>query len=96
MPEILARKARYGLQVDEREPFSNFRRQNEAATLLFSDDEVRRRARIVELYPFFCGDPPREFCEVAEGQHPYFFDDSHLTHFGAKRLAPILAQAFSP
>ena len=94
VPDILARKARYGLQVDERADLQQFQFENRTAFRLFADPRLRQYAEAVDLYPFFCSGETDGRCKVADGPRPYFFDDSHLSLFGATALSPILRQAF--
>ncbi|HEY1944317.1 MAG TPA: acyltransferase family protein [Roseiarcus sp.] len=94
VPDILARKAWYGLKVDERADFKQFLAENSAAFGLFADPALRQHAAVIDLYPFFCDGESDGRCRVAEGPRPYFFDDSHLSRFGATALSPILEQAF--
>ena len=94
VPDILARKAWYGLVVDERADFAQFQLENRTATRLFADPEVRRYAGVIDLAPFFCDGESDGRCKVADGSHPYFFDEGHLSLFGATALSPILEQAF--
>ena len=91
VPDILLRKALYGLSVDERPEFQQFLHDNRTAFRLFSDPELRRRAAVIDLYPAFC-DAKR--CQMGEGSHPYFIDKDHLSKLGALRLAPRLDDAF--
>ena len=94
VPDILARKAWYGLKVDERADFKQFLAENGAAFGLFADPALRQHATVIDLYPFFCDGETDGRCRVAAGPRPYFFDDSHLSRFGAIALSPILEQAF--
>ncbi len=94
VPDILARKARYGLKAEEREERSQFLLENHTAFRLFAAAALRREATTIDLYPFFCDGESDGRCKVAEGSRPYFFDDSHLSRFGALALAPLLEQAF--
>jgi hypothetical protein len=94
VPDILARKAYFGLDVEERPGFQQFRFENRTAISLFAEPEVRRYAEIFELYPFFCREGESGHCAVAEGSRPYFFDDSHLSLFGSLALAPLLQGLF--
>ena len=93
-PDILARKAWYGLNVEPRLELQQFLNENRTAFGLFADPALRRSATPIDLYPFFCDGQSDGRCKIAEGPRPYFFDDSHLSRFGATSLSPILEQAF--
>ncbi|MBV8663336.1 MAG: acyltransferase, partial [Hyphomicrobiales bacterium] len=54
VPDILARKTRYGLKAEEREDRSQFLIENRTAFRLFADAAVRGQATTIDLYPFFC------------------------------------------
>jgi peptidoglycan/LPS O-acetylase OafA/YrhL len=94
VPDILARKARYGLKVDERADLHQFLSENRTAFRLFAEPRLRDHATVIDLYPFFCGGESDGRCKVADGSRPYFFDESHLSLFGATALSPMLQQAF--
>jgi len=87
VPDILLRKALYGLSVDERPEFQQFLHDNRTAFRLFADPELRAKATVIDLYPAFC-DAQR--CQMGEGSRPYFIDKDHLSKLGARMLAPRL------
>jgi peptidoglycan/LPS O-acetylase OafA/YrhL len=91
VPDILLRKALYGLSVDERPDFQRFLSANRAAFRLFSDPELRQKAAVIDVYPAFCD---AKHCRMGEGSRPYFIDKDHLSAFGAAMLAPRLEAAF--
>jgi len=86
VPDILARKAMYDLNVEERPSLETFLHENSSAFRIFEDPEIRRRARIFDVYPFFCR-TAHGFCDVADHARPYFWDDNHLTSFGSLALS---------
>jgi peptidoglycan/LPS O-acetylase OafA/YrhL len=94
VPDILQRKALYGLDVDERGDLRQFLFDNRTAFRLFAEASVRRLARVIDLYPFFCDEGDGARCRVAAGSRPYFFDHDHLSAFGALSLSSRLAEAF--
>lgn len=94
VPDIMARKARYGLVVDERADLRQFLFENRTAMRMFADPEIDKYATIFDLYPFFCGQGSDGRCAVAQGSRPYFFDDSHLSLFGSLALSPMLENVF--
>jgi len=89
VPEILARKALYKLDVDERPRLMTYFRENSGARQIFEEPEIRARARIFDVYPFFCPAANGGFCDVAERGRPYFWDDNHLTSIGSLALSPL-------
>jgi hypothetical protein len=36
-----------------------------------------------------------EHCRIEDGGRPLYYDDDHLSVFGAQRLAPLMHQAFA-
>jgi peptidoglycan/LPS O-acetylase OafA/YrhL len=94
VPDILARKAYFGLDVEERPSYNKFLRENRTAFSLFGEPDVRKYAEFLDLYPFFCEERTDGHCVVADGSRPYFFDDSHLSLFGSLALAPRLQDVF--
>ena len=91
VPDILLRKALYGLSIDERPDLPQFLSDNRAASRLFADPQVRRRAPVIDVYPAFCD---ADKCRMGEGARPYFIDRNHLSALGARMLAPRLADLF--
>jgi peptidoglycan/LPS O-acetylase OafA/YrhL len=91
VPDILLRKALYGLSVDERPEIRQILHDNRTALRLFADPELRAKASVIDLYPAFC-DAQR--CQMGEGSHPYFVDKDHLSKLGALMLAPRLEAIF--
>jgi len=87
VPDILLRKALYGLNVDERPDFHRFLTDNRTAFRLFADPELRQRATVIDLYPAFCDE---NRCRMGEGSRPYFIDKDHLSALGAAMLTPRL------
>lgn len=94
VPDILARKAYFGLDVDERATLAGYRATNALASILFADSAIRALAEPLDVYSFFCREPDASHCAVEEGGRPYFFDDSHLTGFESRALAPSLKGLF--
>ena len=78
VPDILARKALYNLDVDERPSLAAYLGQNSGARHIFEQPEILAHARIFDVYPFFCQAVNGGFCDVAERGRPYFWDDNHL------------------
>jgi hypothetical protein len=91
VPDILLRKALYGLSVDERPELQRFLNDNRTAFRLFADPELRRKAAVIDVYPAFCD---ARLCQMGEGSRPYFIDKDHLSQWGALRLAPRLEAIF--
>jgi len=91
VPDILLRKALYGLSADERPELQQFLHDNRTALRLFSDPELRRMASVIDVFPAFC-DAKR--CQMGDGTRPYFIDKDHLSKLGALRLAPRLEAIF--
>jgi peptidoglycan/LPS O-acetylase OafA/YrhL len=89
VPDILARKALYKLDVDERPSLTAYLHQNSGARQIFEEPEIRAHARIFDVYPFFCPAASGGFCNVAERGHPYFWDDNHLSSYGSLALSPL-------
>jgi peptidoglycan/LPS O-acetylase OafA/YrhL len=89
VPDILARKALYRLDVDERPSLTTYFQQNSGARRIFEEPKIRAHARIFDLYPFFCPAANGGFCDVAERGHPYFWDDNHLSSYGSLALSPL-------
>src|SRR5271155_1928648 len=73
VPDILARKALYKLDVEERPSLTTYMRQNSGARQIFDESEIRAHARIFDLYPFFCQAANGGFCDVAQQGRPYFW-----------------------
>jgi peptidoglycan/LPS O-acetylase OafA/YrhL len=94
VPDILLRKALYGLSVDERPDFRRFLFDNRTASRLFLDPELRQMASVIDLYPAFCDSTSGGRCRMGEASHPYFIDKDHLSKQGALMLAPRLEDAF--
>jgi peptidoglycan/LPS O-acetylase OafA/YrhL len=94
VPDILARKALYKLDVEERPSLATYLRENNGARLFFEAPEILDLTRVFDVYPFFCQRANGGYCEVAEGARPYFWDDSHLSSFGSLALAPIEENVF--
>jgi peptidoglycan/LPS O-acetylase OafA/YrhL len=94
VPDILARKALYNLDVEERPHLSTFLRENSSAFHIFQEPEIRDRARIFNIYPYFCRPANDGFCEVADQARPYFTDDSHLSSFGSLALSGLVEDVF--
>ncbi len=77
VPDILAPRAYFGLDVEPRPSREQFLFENlESAISLFAEPEVRKYAEVFELYPFFRREGEGGLCAVAEGGRPYFFDYS--------------------
>jgi peptidoglycan/LPS O-acetylase OafA/YrhL len=94
VPDILARKALYDIDADERPLLTTYLRENSGAREIFGQPEIAARARIFDLYPFFCPAANGGFCDVAAQGRPYFWDDSHLSSFGSLALSPLEAELF--
>jgi peptidoglycan/LPS O-acetylase OafA/YrhL len=92
--DTLARKALYKLDLDERPRLMRYLRENSNAQRIFEASEIRSRARILDIYPFFCPPANGGFCEVAEQGRPYFWDDNHLTSFGSLALSHLEEDVF--
>ncbi|MFZ2107465.1 MAG: acyltransferase family protein [Roseiarcus sp.] len=94
VPDTLARNALYKLDVDDRPRLTTYLRENSSAQQIFEAPEINGRARIFDVYPFFCPPTNGGFCEVAEQGRPYFWDDNHLTSFGSLALSHLEEDVF--
>ena len=92
--DILARKSLYKLDIDERPLLMTYLHENSSAQQIFEAPEINGRARIFDVYPFFCPPASGGFCEVAEQGRPYFWDDNHLTSFGSLALSHLEEDVF--
>jgi peptidoglycan/LPS O-acetylase OafA/YrhL len=92
--DILARKSLYKLDIDERPLLMTYLHENSSAQQIFEAPEINGRARIFDVYPFFCPPASGGFCEVAEQGRPYFWDDNHLTSFGSRALSHLEEDVF--
>jgi peptidoglycan/LPS O-acetylase OafA/YrhL len=92
--DILARKSLYKLDFDERPLLMTYLHENSSAQQIFEAPEINGRARIFDIYPFFCPPARGGFCEVAVHGRPYFWDDNHLTSFGSLALSHLEEDLF--
>jgi hypothetical protein len=82
------------LDVDERPRLMTYLQENSGAQQIFAEPEIVARARIFDVYPFFCPAANGGFCDVAERGRPYFWDDNHLTSFGSLALSHLEEDIF--
>jgi peptidoglycan/LPS O-acetylase OafA/YrhL len=94
VPETLARNALYKQNIDGRARLTTYFRENSGAREIFEDPEIGVRARIFDVYPFFCPAANGDFCDVSERGRPYFWDHAHLSSFGSLALSHLEEDLF--
>ncbi len=90
VPEAMARIARAGADIDIRPTLDAYRAREFQVRQDFSDLARAFPVNVLDPSPVFC-DSQR--CAVAMEGRPLYFDDHHLSVFGALHLVPLLARA---
>jgi SGNH domain (fused to AT3 domains) len=91
IPQALARIKLLDSSVDVRPYKRELLDWNRTAFSLFSSPEVSRLAELIDISEFFCRS---DRCDLSLSGRPLFFDQSHLSRFGAESLSPWLERIF--
>lgn len=95
VPTALARWKTLKPNGDLRPTAESYLVRNQSAIKLFGMPEIRSNAEIIDLYNWFCREGERGRCDVAEGNHPYYYDSNHLTFYGSLALSTELNRLFA-
>ncbi len=89
VPNVLARKAMYGSDLDIRPRREDYLRRQALAEQVLAGAKARG-AKLVDLGAFFCR---RAVCDIERDGTLLYRDDDHVSPEGARRLAPMLRAA---
>ena len=87
---LYAQSLGFDQDIDLRPSVADFVRQRARTFAILEDMAGRHGARLLLPHAVLC-DAVR--CAVSRDGRPYYFDDNHVTTFGARALAPILEEA---
>jgi hypothetical protein len=87
----LARSKNIGTEFDFEQPMKDYRARNSDVLTLFSSAARQGDLKIINPSDRLCDN---RACKTHIGERPLYFDDNHLTIFGAEYLKPALEDIF--
>jgi hypothetical protein len=90
---LYAQSLGFDRDIDLRPAVADFLKQRARTLSVLEDVATHPGARLLLPHRILC-DAVR--CTVSRDGRPYYFDDNHVTTFGARTLAPVFEEALAP
>ncbi|MBI1326148.1 MAG: acyltransferase family protein [Alphaproteobacteria bacterium] len=87
VPSSLARIKMYGRNVDLRPTLQEYKEHQHDMWTLYEKIEKETSAHVIWPHKFMCDE---EYCEIVKDGQSLYYDDDHLSRFGAESLADKL------
>jgi peptidoglycan/LPS O-acetylase OafA/YrhL len=88
---LYAQALGFDREVEIRTELSYFMKTRERAFALLEELSARYGAKLLKAHERFCD---RTLCAIGRDGRPYYFDDNHVTAFGAREAAQVLNNVF--
>jgi hypothetical protein len=89
---LYAQSLGFDRDIDVRPTVADFLKQRARTFSILEDVASRRGARLLLPHLVLCD---AVHCAVSRDGRPYYFDDNHVTTFGARALAPVFEEALT-